>query len=153
MFREEEVALELENQIIQFEAYFGVTPSHLDSHHYVNSIPPVMRAFQDTCISRGIPMWRPERRGCETSIIPLDVPLCDHLVWLREAVEPKEIVAHLANIKNGWTELATHLRFRRESGATPALTFLSGKKFKDILRAHSIEMTSYDELRLVKQKA
>lgn len=65
MFREEEVALELENQILQFEDYFGVTPSYLDSHHYVHSIQPVMKAFRDTCISRGIPMRRAERRGCE----------------------------------------------------------------------------------------
>lgn len=76
-----------------------------------------------------------------SSTIPQEVPLCDHLVWLRGAIEPKEIIAHLANIDGGWTEFATicvtidevvlHLPYHSLSGRnlrTYGCTFYRGGK-------------------------
>lgn len=111
---------ELLRQLERFEALRGAPPTHLDSHKHAHAAPGVLAAVAGVAAERGLPVRAMSeevraalrRRGVRTT----DAFLGD--AALRPAWTVAALVAALAAVPAGVTELMAHPGFRPSAART-----------------------------------
>ncbi len=154
-FKESEVVLELGAQFARFVHVFGLPPTHIDSHHYVHSLPPVSHVVQEFATKHGLPIRRPGNPYQGESPIANGVMVTDSLSFGFRNIEPTDeaFTRLLENLKSGWTELVCHIRAPGRSRSARSLAreremhVLSSDLALAALQSEGIRVCSYNDLR------
>jgi len=108
--RGEEVLAEFRRQIDRVTKLLKRTPTHLDTHHFVQDEPEVLWAFTTVAKERGMPV-RNQSRAQREALRKSGLRTPDQFVrdfYGTEAVTPKSLLALFGRIAEGTSELMCH---------------------------------------------
>lgn len=105
----EEIILEMETQIRHFIG-FGLTPTHLDTHHHIHANPKVMDAIIFSAINSNLPLRtiNPEMRDEVRSKGIRTTEFFEGRFFGLDLVNLKNMATIFADISDGVTELMCH---------------------------------------------
>ncbi len=144
-----EVERELVAQYDAFCTICGRKPSHIDSHHYIHSIPSLFRVVERFCAALRLPLRRPfNPYGVPyTRRVDPAIPVADRLlVALRGEPPSWDRWDHsLRAVRPGWTEFVVHAT--TETGHDNEWKVLKSESCDRAYEAHGVTFASYRELR------
>ena len=144
------VGQEIDGQLTRFEALFGRSPTHLDSHQHVHREEPARSALLDAGRRLGIPVrsltpgisYRGDFYGQTGKGEPLP-----------DAIGVAHLLQVLSSLPPGVSELGCHPGAEPETGSTYAverpreLEALCDPRVRSAVRAEGIELRSFADLR------
>jgi predicted glycoside hydrolase/deacetylase ChbG (UPF0249 family) len=110
----------LRAQLARFEALRGAPPTHLDSHKHAHARPGVLAAFAAVARERGLPV-RAVDAPMRATLLAAGVATTDAFLGdaaRRPAWTPEALVAAVAAVGDGATELMSHPGYRPSSART-----------------------------------
>lgn len=148
---------ELRRQIARFERLRGAPPDHLDSHKHAHARPAIQEAFAAVAAERALPV-RALDPAMRAAFRARGVPTTDHFVGdatLRPAWTEEALVAVLATLREGTTELMAHPGYRPTHARTSfgrarevELRALASPAARAVLASEGVQLSSFAALRL-----
>jgi len=146
---------ELLRQLERFAALRGAPPTHLDSHKHAHAQPAVLSAVAGVAAAWGLPV-RAMDAGLRATLRGRGVRTTDGFAGdaaRRPAWTEEALLAALADLPEGVTELMAHPGFRPASARTSfgvereiELAALTGRRARAAVEAGGIQLCSYAQL-------
>lgn len=149
-------AEELVRQLARFESLRRAPPTHIDSHKHAHASPRVLAAVAEVARARALPV-RAIDAAMRASLRRSGVPTADRFLGdarLRPAWTPEALLAALAGIEDGVTEIMahpghapTHARTSFSGEREIELAALCDPRAREALRLFGIRLCSYADVR------
>ena len=156
-FRQSDVEIELKAQYAAFLSIRGSAPSHIDSHHYVHSVPEVFAALQKFCLSIQLPLRRPVNPYGIRYAKRIDPRLLmtDEVLLALRGGKPtwRRWNTALNAVGGGVTEVVVHVRLPntsrndRDLARETELSVLVSESPERALEQYGIQFVNYEDIR------
>jgi hypothetical protein len=148
-------AEEVARQLGRFAALRGAPPTHLDSHKHAHAHPELLAAVMDVAAARRLPV-RSVSPAMRAALRGRGIATADHFLGdadRRPAWDEAGLVAALAGLEAGWTELMAHPGYRPVAARTSfgverevELRALTGAAARRALEASGAVLASWADL-------